>query len=43
LSDDKYIWQGRKSYIELNPHQRPAHIIHIRRHLRREYDFDYFM
>ena len=43
LSDDKYIWQGETSYIELNPHQSPAHIIHIKKHMRREQDFDYFM
>nr|MBU1328680.1 alpha-1,4-glucan--maltose-1-phosphate maltosyltransferase [Candidatus Omnitrophota bacterium] len=43
LSDDKYIWQGDKSYIELNPQRSPAHIILVKKHLRREEDFDYFL
>ncbi len=43
LSDDKYIWQGRRNYIELDPRVMPGHILHIQRRLRRETDFDYFM
>ncbi|MCG2711738.1 MAG: alpha-1,4-glucan--maltose-1-phosphate maltosyltransferase [Candidatus Omnitrophica bacterium] len=43
LSEDKYIWQGETSYIELDPQRSPAHIIHIKRHMRREQDFDYFV
>lgn len=43
LSGDKYIWQGATSYIELDPQRSPAHIIHIKRHMRREQDFDYFL
>ncbi|MFH1458782.1 MAG: alpha-1,4-glucan--maltose-1-phosphate maltosyltransferase [Candidatus Omnitrophota bacterium] len=43
LSGDKYIWQGPTSYIELDPQRSPAHIINIKRHTRREQDFDYFM
>lgn len=43
LSDDKYIWEGEKSYIELNPSHSPAHILRVRRQLRREQDFDYFL
>jgi starch synthase (maltosyl-transferring) len=43
LSGDRYIWQGDANYIELDPHKTPAHIIRIKRHIRREQDFDYFM
>ncbi|WKZ22948.1 MAG: alpha-1,4-glucan--maltose-1-phosphate maltosyltransferase [Candidatus Brocadiaceae baterium WH-1] len=43
LSDDKYIWQGEDNYVELNPSVLPAHIFRIRKRLRRETDFDYFM
>jgi starch synthase (maltosyl-transferring) len=43
LSNDKYIWQGRTNYIELDPMVMPAHILILYRHLRREHDFDYFM
>jgi len=43
LTDDKYIWQGETNYIELDPHVMPGHILRVRRRLRRETDFDYFM
>jgi starch synthase (maltosyl-transferring) len=42
LSGDKYIWQGESNYVELNPQISPAHVIKIRRHLKRESDFDYY-
>jgi starch synthase (maltosyl-transferring) len=43
LTDSRYLWQGRHNTVELNPHVVPAHIFRLRRHLRREQDFDYFM
>jgi starch synthase (maltosyl-transferring) len=43
LSDDKYIWQGEENYVELNPHILPAYIFRVRKRLKRETDFDYFM
>jgi starch synthase (maltosyl-transferring) len=43
LGDDKYIWQGERNYVELNPHISPAHIFSIKKRLRRETDFDYYM
>lgn len=43
LSDDKYIWQGEKNYVELNPHVLPAYVFKLRKRLKRETDFDYFM
>lgn len=43
LADDKYIWQGERNYVELNPHVSPAHIFSIKKRLRRETDFDYYM
>ncbi|MFP4473139.1 MAG: alpha-1,4-glucan--maltose-1-phosphate maltosyltransferase [Candidatus Omnitrophota bacterium] len=43
LTNDKYIWQGTRAYVELDPHFTPAHIMRIRPHLRREKDFDYYM
>lgn len=42
LSDDKYIWQGEKNYVQLDPKVAPAHIFRIRKHLKRETDFDYY-
>lgn len=43
LSNDKYIWQGDRNYLELDPRVMPAHILKVHRRLRREQDFDYFM
>lgn len=43
LSDDKYVWQGERNYVQLNPHVLPAHIFSLRKRLKREADFDYFM
>jgi starch synthase (maltosyl-transferring) len=43
LSDDKYIWHGERNYVELNPRISPAHIFKLRKKLKREMDFDYFM
>jgi starch synthase (maltosyl-transferring) len=43
LSQDKYIWHGESNYVELNPHVIPAHIFRLRKKLKRETDFDYFL
>ncbi len=43
LSDARYLWQGPRNYVELNPHIVPAHILQVRRRVRTERDFDYFM
>jgi starch synthase (maltosyl-transferring) len=43
LSGDKYIWQEEWNSLELDPRLLPAALFTIRRRLRREQDFDYFM
>ena len=43
LSDARYLWHGGRNYIELNPQVMPAHIFRIRKKVRTERDFDYFM
>jgi starch synthase (maltosyl-transferring) len=43
LSDARYLWQGRHNYVELNPTRMPAHIFRVRRRVRTEHDFDYFL
>jgi starch synthase (maltosyl-transferring) len=43
LSDARYLWQGPRNYVELNPHTCPAHIFRVRRRMRTEQDFDYYM
>lgn len=43
LTGARFLWHGERNYVELNPQTSPAHILRIRRRIRREQDFDYFM
>jgi starch synthase (maltosyl-transferring) len=43
LSEARYLWHGSRNYIQLNPQAMPAHIFRIRRRVRTERDFDYYM
>ena len=43
ITDQRYLWQGSRNYIELNPHTQPAHILRIRRWVSREQDYDYYL
>lgn len=39
----RFLWHGARNYVELNPQVLPAHIFRVRRRVRTEQDFDYFM
>ena len=43
LSGARFIWRGERQYVELDPHVVSGHIFRIRRHVRTERDFDYFL
>ncbi len=43
LGDSRFLWYGSKNYVELDPKVVPAHIFRLRRRVRTERDFDYFM
>jgi starch synthase (maltosyl-transferring) len=43
LSDARFLWQGARNYVSLDPAHTPAHIFRIRRRVRTEKDFDYFL
>jgi starch synthase (maltosyl-transferring) len=43
LSQARFLWHGPRNYVELNPGVVPAHIFRLRRRIRTERDFDYFM
>jgi len=43
ITDSRYLWQGTRNYVELNPHIMPAHILRIRRRVRSERGVDSFM
>jgi starch synthase (maltosyl-transferring) len=42
LTEARYIWQGPRHYVELNPQVVPAHVFRIRQRVRTEQDFEYF-
>jgi starch synthase (maltosyl-transferring) len=43
LGDGRFLWTGPKNYVALDPESSPAHIFRVRRKVRTERDFDYFM
>lgn len=43
LGDGRYLWHGPTNYVQIDPQVAPAHIFQIRRHVRREHQFEYFM
>ena len=43
LGDARYLWSGSRSFVDLDPWAIPAHLFKIRRRVRSEHDFDYFV
>ena len=43
LSEARYLWQGAHNFVTLAPESCPAHIFRVRRRIRREQDFEYFL
>jgi starch synthase (maltosyl-transferring) len=43
LSGARFLWRGARNYVSLDPSQGPAHIFRVRRKVRTERDFDYFL
>jgi len=43
LGEGQYLWQGSRNYVELGPERLPAHILCVRRWVRTERDFDYYL
>jgi starch synthase (maltosyl-transferring) len=43
LSGARFLWQGSRNFVSLDPTHSPAHIFRIRRRVRSEKDFDYFL
>ncbi|CDR33277.1 alpha-1,4-glucan--maltose-1-phosphate maltosyltransferase [Criblamydia sequanensis] len=42
LTNHRYIWQGRRQYIELRPYEVPGHIFKVLPAMHREENFDYY-
>ncbi|MBN1141834.1 MAG: alpha-1,4-glucan--maltose-1-phosphate maltosyltransferase [Deltaproteobacteria bacterium] len=43
LSEARFLWNGPRNYVELDPRVMPAHIFRLRRKLLTERDFDYYL
>jgi starch synthase (maltosyl-transferring) len=43
LGDARYTWRGSRNFVELVPDQAPAHIFEVRRFVRSENQFEYFL
>jgi starch synthase (maltosyl-transferring) len=43
LSDARYLWHGSRNFVQLDPNSTPVHIFRLRRKVRTEQDFDYFL
>jgi starch synthase (maltosyl-transferring) len=42
LREERYLWQGARNFVMLDPHSLPAHILRVRRPDRDEHEFEYF-
>jgi starch synthase (maltosyl-transferring) len=43
LTNARYLWSGPRNYVSLDPARSPAHVFRLRRRVRTERDFDYFL
>ncbi|HEX6546492.1 MAG TPA: alpha-amylase family glycosyl hydrolase, partial [Bryobacteraceae bacterium] len=43
LTGARYIWNGPRNFVQLNPQSMPAHIFRVRKRFRTETDFEYFL
>ncbi len=43
LSEARFLWHGSRNYVELAPESLPAHILLVRKRVRSERDFDYYL
>ena len=43
LTGARYLWQGARNFVQLDPTRAPAHIFRVLTRVHREQDFDYFL
>jgi len=43
VSDARWLWHGDRNTVVLDPETFPAHILRVRRKVKTERDFDYYM
>jgi starch synthase (maltosyl-transferring) len=42
ITGARFLWQGPRNFVQLDPQRVPAHVFRLRRRVHREQDFDYF-
>jgi starch synthase (maltosyl-transferring) len=43
LGGGSFLWHGPRNFVKLDPHGVVAHVFAVRRHVRTEREFDYFL
>lgn len=43
LSGARFLWSGPRNFVRIDPERAPAHIFALRRKVRTEHNFDYFL
>jgi len=43
LTGARFLWSGARNFVQLDPARAPAHVFRLRRRVRTERDFDYFL
>jgi starch synthase (maltosyl-transferring) len=43
LTDQRFLWEGARNFVLLDPQRAPAHVMRLRPRVRSERDFDYFL
>jgi starch synthase (maltosyl-transferring) len=43
LTGARFLWSGVRNFVQLDPARAPAHLFRLRRRVRSERDFDYFL
>jgi len=43
LSGARFLWSGARNFVQLDPQRAPVHVFALRRKLRTERNFDYFL
>jgi starch synthase (maltosyl-transferring) len=43
IGDARYLWHGESNFVILDPHASPAQVFRVRRKVKTERDFDYYM
>jgi starch synthase (maltosyl-transferring) len=43
LTDRRYLWEGSRNFVSLDPAGIPAHVFSVRKRVRSEQSYDHFI